>query len=156
MDPELQKDKFIRTILEEVKYDLAYQATRSYYEIEIAGPGPGRANPNYITKILNKQITRTNSFKSWNNSLQKLPKSQRANIPLQRLSSWRKHMTTMVTPSKTRIPSFLDADQAELYKMQLEDQSYPYYENLLRRTKRHLNMRLSSICTQMQQQRPLV
>ena len=33
------------------------------------------------------------------------------------------------TIKNSYVPSFLDEDQAELYKMQLEDQAYPYYEN---------------------------
>ena len=41
MDAELQGDKFIRIIVEEIKYDLAIDATRAYYDLKITGPGAG-------------------------------------------------------------------------------------------------------------------
>ena len=34
MDEELQGDKFIRIIVEEIKYDLAIDATRDYYDLK--------------------------------------------------------------------------------------------------------------------------
>ena len=62
MDEELQGDKFIRIIVEEIKYDLAIDATRSYYDLKITGPGAGRSNPNAIKKVLNQQITKKRSL----------------------------------------------------------------------------------------------
>jgi len=131
MDEELQGDKFIRTIVEEIKYDLAIDATRSYYEIKITGPGAGRANPNFIKSVLNKQITKKQTaLKDLEAQFTEVAQMVAGKYTIAAIVELAKAYDNYGdTIKNSYIPSFLDEDQAELYKMQLEDQAYPYYEN---------------------------
>ncbi len=129
-DEEIKNDKFVKRVIEEVKYDLAYDATRKYFDIKITGPGPGRANKNYIKKTLNKQI------KAKKESLTELEKQF---VDVAQMVSGKYTVAAIVelghaydnyaeTIKNSYIPSFLDEDQAELYRMKMEDQAYPYHE----------------------------
>ena len=83
MDEELQGDKFIRIIVEEIKYDLLLMLPADYYDLKITGPGAGRSNPNTIKKVLNQQITKAKSLKESKLSSQKLLKWSLGSTPLQ-------------------------------------------------------------------------
>ncbi len=131
MNEELQADKFIRTIVEEIKFDLAMDATRAYYDLKITGPGPGRANPNYIKSVLNKQITKKQtSLKELEAQFTEVAQMVAGKYTIAAIVELAKAYDNYAdTIKNSYIPAFLDEDQAELYKMQLEDQAYPYYEN---------------------------
>ncbi len=131
MNEELQADEFIRRIAEEIKYDLAFEATRSYYELKITGPGPGRANPNYIKSVLNKQITKKQkALKDLETQFTEVAQMVAGKYTIAAIVELAKAYDNYGdTIKNSYIPAFLDEDQAELYKMQLEDQAYPYYEN---------------------------
>lgn len=131
MSEELQQDRFIRTILEEVKYDLAFQATRDYYDLKITGPGAGRANPNYIKSVLNKQITKKQTaLKDLEKQFTEVAQIAAGKYTIAAIVELAKAYDNYGdTIKNSYVPSFLDEDQAELFKMQLEDQAYPYYEN---------------------------
>lgn len=129
-DEELKSDKFIKRVIEEVKFDLAYASTRKYFEMKISGPGPGKATPNYTKSILNKQIKKKKEA---------LTDLETKFFDVAQMSAGKYTLSAIVEIAKaydnyadsiknSYIPSFLDEDQAELYKMQMEDQAYPYYE----------------------------
>ena len=129
-DEEIKKDKFIKRVIEEVKYDIAFESTRKYFDLEISGPGPGRSNPNYIKKTLNKQITAKKSA---------LMDLETKFVDVAQMAAGKYTLSAIVEIAKayddyantiknSYVPSFLDEDQVELYKMQMEDQAYPYYE----------------------------
>ncbi len=131
MDAELQGDKFIRIIVEEIKYDLAIDATRSYYDLKITGPGAGRSNPKYISSVLNKQITKKQTaLKDLETQFTEVAQMVAGKYTISAIVELAKAYDNYGdTIKNSYVPSFLDEDQAELYKMQLEDQAYPYYEN---------------------------
>jgi tetratricopeptide (TPR) repeat protein len=123
--------KAIRQIVEEVKYDLAIEATRDYFEIEITGPGAGRANPKYIKSVLNKQITKKQqALKDLETQFTEVAQMVAGKYTIAAIVELGKAYENYGNTIKdSYIPSFLDEDQQDLYRMQLEDQAYPYYEN---------------------------
>jgi len=130
LDDSLKSDPFIRLVIEEVKYDLAYTATRKYYDLKFSGPGPGRASPAYIKKVLNKQI------KAKKEALTEL---EQLFFEVAQMGAGQYTVSAIVeighayddyadALQNSYIPAFFDEDQAELYKMKLEDQAYTYHE----------------------------
>jgi hypothetical protein len=129
-DEEIINDRFVKRLIEQVKYDLAYDSTRAYFELEISGPGPGRANPNYIKSILNKQITKKQeALKDLESKFVEVASMVAGKYTLSAIVEIAKAYDNYADSIKNSyVPSFLDEDQAELYKMQMEDQAFPYYE----------------------------
>ena len=130
MSAELQQDKFIKILVEEIKYDLAIESTRAYYDIKISGPGPGRSNPNFIKTTLNKQITvKQESLKDLEKQFTEVANMVAGKYTISAVVEVAKAYENYGDTIKTSyVPDFLDEDQQEIYKMQLEDQAYPYYE----------------------------
>lgn len=129
-DEELKTDPFIKRVIEEVKFDLAYASTRKYFEIEISGPGPGRSNPGVIKSTLNKQIKEkkealTNLEAKFVDVAQMVAGKYTLSAIVEIAKAYDNYADSI---KNSYVPSFLDEDQAELYKMQMEDQAYPYYE----------------------------
>ena len=129
-DEEVKNDKFVKRVIEEVKFDIAFAATRKYFELRIAGPGPGRANPNFIKKTLNKQITeKKNALSELETQFVDVAQMAAGKYTLSAIVEIAKAYDNYAdTIKNSYVPSFLDEDQAELYRMQMEDQAYPYYE----------------------------
>ena len=84
MDAELQGDKFIRIIVEEIKYDLAIDATRAYYDLKITGPGAGRSNPKYIKSSESTNHQEAKSLKELEAQFTEVAQMVAGNTPSQR------------------------------------------------------------------------
>jgi len=124
-DEELKNDKFIKRVIEEIKYDLAYDATRSYYDLKISGEN---ATKNDTKTILNKQIK---------DKKEALTELERQFLEVAQMFAGIYTVAAIVelghayddyaeTIKNSYIPSFLDEDQSELYRMKMEDRAYPY------------------------------
>jgi cellulose synthase operon protein C len=135
-DEEIKNDRFIKQVIEEVKYDLAYTATRNYYDLEISGPGSGRANQEYIQSVLTKQIKK---------KLEALGELETQFVEVAQMTAGKYTLAAIVeignaydNYAETITNSynifaddsreFYDEGMAEIYQMQLEDQAYAYQE----------------------------
>ena len=129
LDDELKQDKSIRMIVEEIKFDLALENTKSYYDLKIDGPGAGRSTPQFIMSVLNKQIAKKQTaLKELNDQYLEVAGMAAGKFTISAIVEIGKAYEDYADAIKNSyVPSFMDEDQQELYKMQLEDQAFPYY-----------------------------
>ncbi|MEC7986250.1 MAG: hypothetical protein VX278_13880, partial [Myxococcota bacterium] len=128
--PSKEEIDAITKIIAEIKYDLAQPAANRYLNMKITGTTS--TNVKKIQRILNKQIkdkleTKKEVEKLYTEIAFELEGGKWSLAALVEIGKLYDNYAETIENSY--VPSFFDEGQAELYKMQLQDQAYNYKQN---------------------------